>query len=173
MNTIEIAHLLKSHHITNKFFKGVFPCNQLPRKIKKPACIIANTDPAHKSGTHWVAFYFPRKGPAEYFDSYGKYPNNSFFQKFLLTNSNMFVCNKQRLQGTLSQVCGHYCCVYLYFRCKGQSLKKFLKQFSLKNYELNDKEIMNLYCKIYLKNGGIYCNQSCTKETCNINSVIQ
>lgn len=167
MNTIELVNALKNNNVTKKHFKGVFPCDKLPQQVKKPACIIANTDPSYKSGTHWVAFYFPRKGPAEFYDSFGNYPFNIFFQAFLLRNAKSFINNRKRLQSPFSSTCGHYCCVYLYSRCKGKELWSFLKQFSSLNLKGNDAKIMDLYRKVYKRNsqrGGVYCNQICKAE---------
>lgn len=168
MNTIELVHALRNNATTKKFFKGVFPCDHLPRIIRKPACVIANTDPANKRGTHWVAFYFPSKGPAEYFDSFGNYPSNKFFRRFLHANSKLFVNNKKRLQSAFSSTCGHYCSVFLYSRCKGKSLKRFLRRFSLKEFGENDDKIINLYQQLFLmgssQSGGVYCNQNCKAQ---------
>lgn len=152
MNTIELNRTLRTNKIPSRFFKGVFPCNYLPKRVKRPACVIANTDPSYKSGTHWVAFFIPKKGPAEYFDSFGGYPVNKFFQKFLMTNSSVFINNKKRLQSAFASTCGYYCCMYLYWRCKGRSLRNFLNQFSSYDFTWNDAKVVTLYRKVYLKN---------------------
>lgn len=165
MNTLELVSALRNSSTTKKFFGGVFPCDRLPQKIRKPACVVANTDPANKPGTHWVAFYFPKRGPAEFFDSFGKYPSNAFFKKFLLNNSASFVSNKKRLQSSFTPTCGHYCSMFLHARCKGKSLKSFLKEFSSSDLIFNDSKIIKSYRRTYLKtlkqSGGIAYNQSC------------
>ena len=83
-----------SHH------RGVFPSDGLPTyRFKRPRFLIANTDPHHKPGRHWVAFYFPKKGPAEFFDSAGQPPSKVHrnFIKFL-KHTKKYIYNKQRLQ---------------------------------------------------------------------------
>lgn len=172
MNTIELVKCLSSNPLTRPNFRGVFPCNHLPQKILKPGFVIANTDVASKSGTHWVCFYFPEYGPAEYFDSFGVEPLNKHFLKFLSRNCTSYISNTKRLQGDFSTTCGHYCCVYAYSRCKGKHMKAFLNRFSDSNFDVNDDKIINMYTACFntkRKNrkgrsqyGGLFiCNQSC------------
>ena len=159
---------LSRNKVTSKYFKGVFPADKLPTKIKKPALIIANTDPSNKPGRHWVAFYLPKVGPPEYFDSVGFPPQQEEFLKFLKNHGKAFKYNQKRLQGSLSTTCGNYCGVYLYYRVKQISFSDFLKLFSSKDFARNDKKIEEMYNKIFNKNnsnqvGGnqIICNQVC------------
>lgn len=181
MNTFDLVRSLRGNDVTEKKFRGVFPCNHLPEKILKPAFIVANTDPSNKPGTHWVAFYFPKKGPAEYFDSFGRRPYNKHFLRFLQRNSTSFISNTKQLQGDQSVTCGHYCCVYIYQRCKGKPMKEFLRRFSKNNFDINDNKIVNMYSRYYADNnnnndgddvkrtrsrspqfGGLFvCNQTC------------
>ena len=56
---------------------GVFARDELPdvsREIR-PWCLILNTDPKDKPGTHWLALFASRNGPLEVFDSFGLPPN--------------------------------------------------------------------------------------------------
>lgn len=129
---------------------GVFPCNKLPSSVKKPAFIIANTDPANKPGVHWVAFHIPTKGHAEFFDSFGQRPTNRYFTKFLEKNSQKYIFNNQRLQGDFSSTCGNYCCLYLYYRSIGKSMKQFVNTFSHLNFNVNDVKVISLFKK-YIK----------------------
>ena len=43
-------------------------------KIQKGRFVISNTDTCQGPGKHWVAFYFPKRGPYEFFDSLGNRP---------------------------------------------------------------------------------------------------
>lgn len=119
MNTFEILEVLKGNSVTSEKFYGVFPCNHLPEKIVKPALIIGNTDPSWKRGRHWAAFHFPKKGPAEYFDSFGGHPTNKYFIRFLKRNSVSYNVNTKRLQGDFSSTCGFYCFIFVYWCCFG------------------------------------------------------
>lgn len=158
---------------------GVYPCDHLPLNLKKPAFIVANTDPAHKPGMHWVAFYIPKRGPVEYFDSFGLQPRNKFFREFIGAYGRQSIWNKKRLQSDYTSVCGHYCCVYLHHRCSGRSMESFTRLFNSENFKENDLKILNLYSKIspdfrkteymnYLQTGGFsLCNQSCKPKRKN------
>ena len=74
MNTVQIIYALKHDNITNKQFVGVLPSDRLSKKIThSPCCFVANMDPS--PGTHWVAFHVA-EGQAEFFDSYGRSPEN-------------------------------------------------------------------------------------------------
>lgn len=174
MNTLQITKALETNPITAQQFNGVYPCNKLPSKNKKnTTIIIANTDPSYKPGQHWCAFYIPKHGITEYFSSYGDYPVNKHFLKFLKKHNSSFKSNNKRLQGDFSQTCGHYCCVYLYYRCRGNTMEDFLKLFSAENFEKNDKKIMQKYRQIFKitsrkqsvksikQNGGSKYSQGC------------
>jgi len=83
MNTLQIEHFLSKHSKTKSVFKGVFPSDRLRKTILKyPALIIASTDTSDQPGTHWTAFYFDSRRSAEFFDSYGQYPQKIFFFNF-------------------------------------------------------------------------------------------
>lgn len=173
MNTIQLTVDMLSNKDIKKYFRGVFPSDKLPQKFKKPALLIANTDPSTSRGSHWVAFYIPKKGKPEYFDSLGQIPEKKEFLEFLRKHGKTFTHNKKRLQGAYSTNCGHYCAVYLYFKAKQMSFKQFLDLFSSKNFKMNDDKILELYKKIFknhkrIQIGGnqIICNQTC--EPCRV-----
>ena len=136
--------------------------------MKKPALLIVNTDPSTLPGKHWVAFFIPKRGPVEYFDSIGRKPDEKFFIEFLKKHGKSFIYNKKRLQGYFSTTCGNYCGVYLYFKSKGLSFRKFLDLFADNDFQKNDVKILDLYKKIFGQKkkaqiGGncIICNQTC------------
>lgn len=152
MNTLEIVRDLSQNKSTRKYFKGVFPADCLPKgKLKKPAFVVANTDNSTESGTHWVAFYFPKVGAGEYFDSFGNGPINTHFIKFLQKNSNSYIKNSNQLQGNFSTYCGQFCCTYLYYRCIGKTLKQFIKLFTGAKFKYNDNKVIHLYHEIFRK----------------------
>lgn len=167
MNTIQLTlDMMKIKKIKEKF-KGVFPADLLPKHVKRPALLIANTDTSVQPGTHWVAFYIPIKGSIEYFDSTGVTPQNKFFLKFLKNNGKSIVYNKQRLQGSFSTTCGNYCGVFLYLRSNKVSFKKILKLFN-SNFQQNDQKVLEMYKKFFgikkkIQIGGnpIVCCQTC------------
>jgi len=149
MNTIQIEKILLGNPSTKKIFRGVFASDKLPKKIiKHPAIIIANTDSSDRPGTHWVAFYFKNATTAEFFDSYGQYPQNKHFINFLKKNSEKFSYNKQQVQGYFSDTCGHYCILFSIYKGRNSSTKYFLNIFKKNDYIYNDKLILRLFKKI-------------------------
>ena len=69
----QISSVLKRDHFTNHDFRGVFACDQLPKRyVLRPSGLVVNTDPSTQPGEHWVAIYIARGGESEYFDSYGQ-----------------------------------------------------------------------------------------------------
>ena len=106
-------------------FLGVFAADKIPdcaaTTRATASCFVANTDPAHKAGQHWVAFYMP-PSPArlEFFDSYGLTPGDYAFPH--LPPEEHIFANRAVLQGLTSDVCGHYCMIYLLLRSRGATL---------------------------------------------------
>ena len=140
MDTMQIKNVMKNNFRTKNYFKGVFPSDKLPKtKMHKPSCIIVNTDPSSKPGTHWVAIYFPKTGNAEYFDSFGMQPKIKSILKFISFNSKKYTFNRTQLQNVFSIVCGNYCCEYLLHRCMGKSKSSFLKNYKVTNTLFNDE----------------------------------
>ena len=83
MQTKQLKKPLRSHRDTQKIFKDVYASDKLPRIPKqKTLALIANTDPSHKPGQHWVAVFF-NKTTVYYFDSYGRSPTGTPFQKLM------------------------------------------------------------------------------------------
>lgn len=169
MDTIQLTKAMLKNKHTKHSFLGVFPRDKLPKKVKKkPALIICNTHDSKNPGEHWVAFFIPRKGKPEYFDSIGKKPNQHEFIKFLEKNSERnFSYNPNRLQSTFSTVCGQYCAVYLLYRAKKVSVKNFLKHFT-ENHLKNDELIQVLFNKNFKSSqvgaNSVLCNQTCEPQ---------
>ena len=121
---------------TRNGFLGVYssdliPLNHIP--IKRPVMFVANTAPSNHPGQHWVAFFYPKIGKPEFFDSFGRSHSNLrfTFQKFNY--------NKKGLQGFDSDVCGYYVLLYLLQRSynAGVTMQEITSQFS-DNRDCND-----------------------------------
>lgn len=162
MNTIEIKNTLINNRTTKKCFFKVCAADELLKiklnKIQKPSVIIANTDDSTGPGVHWVAFYIPKNinSTPEYFDSFGQSLNayNNLFKKFLSTYYRKYRCNLTQIQGNLSTVCGHYCCIYALYKCGKFSLNKFMKLFPWKDFRKNDTNVRKLFDKYFKKTPG-------------------
>ena len=149
MDTLELLSCVEADPIVKELYGGVFPRDNLPSKIETfPRAYVANTDTGREPGKHWVAFYFENKHYAEFFDSYGNDPGYlaKEFESFLSRNVKDWIHNVVRLQGDFSTVCGQYCVLFLYYRCRGTSMSDIVRMFS-KNTEVNDvlvNEFVNL-----------------------------
>ena len=105
---------------------GVFARDELPdvsREIR-PWCLILNTDPKDKPGTHWLGLYASRDGPLDFFDSFGLPPstyNLESLEPLHLLYS---------FQSPSTFVCGHYCIVYVYLRSRNKSLSQIFHLLS-------------------------------------------
>ena len=52
-------------------YLGTFSSNQFPKYIRNEKCLILNTDPSTKKGSHWVAFY-KINNKLYYYDSFNR-----------------------------------------------------------------------------------------------------
>jgi len=73
MNNEEIEKALRSDPAVDKTFIGVFSADTLPSPKESPGGYIANTEPSHMAGQHWVAFYC-NDNTVECWDSFGRNP---------------------------------------------------------------------------------------------------
>lgn len=97
-----------------------------------PCCIIVNTSPSNKPGSHWCAYYFESPYHIEFFDSFGKPPYAYGF------NLNAHHWNKIKFQSPKSSVCGAYCLYFLYYSSLGLSLGEIQSMF-YSNYQFSSK----------------------------------
>ena len=73
---------------------------------------------------------------SDYFDSLGNPPLE--VKEFLTKQGNGFSYNTKRLQSHGSDVCGDYCILFAYFRCRGYALKEYVELFT-DDLDYNDK----------------------------------
>lgn len=126
MNTIQLLRAVECDEVLQLHNIGVFPSDRLPKVDRDPACVIANTDPHSKTGTHWVAFYIDGN-KCEFFDSYGNQPQNRHFIRFMQPYQVLY--NRNQVQAPFSSACGQHVIHFLYHRCRG------------------DKEILDCYTR--------------------------
>ena len=127
MDSQQLTKVMELDRLGILYFKGVFPADKLLKQTVKqfPCGYIANTDPSHKPGVHWVAFYFDERGKGEFFCSYGEPPGTYNFEPWLERNATYWTYQKKRLQGDLSSVCGQYCLFFLLHRFRDISIDSF------------------------------------------------
>lgn len=146
MYTDELINLLLKNKNTRKIFCGVLALDQVPlHRVRRPCSFIINTDVSALPGHHWFAVFIPRYGPIEYFDSFGIQPRHKRIFDFIMINQRKFIYNKKRIQADLSENCGQFSLLYLYYRSRGYTMNQYLKFFMQDDYEYNDKIIDKLY----------------------------
>ena len=145
MKTKQLEQALIYHRDTKHIFMGVYPSDRLPRNIpkNKTVALIANTDPTHKPGQHWVAFFFS-KSTVYFFDSYGRSPAKSPFHRLMKYRRHQKVFSR-RLQGD-GRTCGYYCLYFILamiqnrnFVCFGDNLNandRYVVQFVKEHFHI-------------------------------------
>src|SRR5215468_770108 len=123
-------------------------------QILPSTAYVVNTMPHTDGGEHWVLFYLPPEDDIiEYFDSFGRAPYPSDYQKFLRRNArHRYVYNKYQLQSLGSSVCGLYCLCYLYCRLHHQmTMNEFVHLFGLSSGSslFNDEFITSMFKKMF------------------------
>jgi hypothetical protein len=151
MNGIEIERAARLDPLTDRQFLGVYARDRLPRRLPHGRCsFIANTDPASRPGTHWVAFYFDTsRRIGEYFDTFGQAPSTyPAFDNYLRRHAVHVRHNVTRIQSVYSTACGHYCVYYLHNKSRGKSLDSILTRFG-PNCARNDRIVFQWYGNRY------------------------
>lgn len=103
---------------------NVCPADELPAHVTdEPKFYVVNTDERRRPGKHWVLFYFPTEGPAEFFDVMGSLPDyyHRRFAATLMANCSGYSYKEDRLQ------CGHFCIYYASQRCRGSTAEDVLR----------------------------------------------
>ena len=161
MNETQLRRILRceNEHCGNRYMVGVYAADRLPRSYNKPAAFIANTDNHDGAGVHWVAFYIPAKGRAEYFDSYGLDTFIEGHLEFQSLSRKTWLVNKKLLQGLQSKVCGQYCLAYLISRMRGYSMKSFQSLFT-SDVTKNDRLVRTIIKKHYKNDCNIKCKRT-------------
>jgi hypothetical protein len=137
MNANWISRLLSN----DVNFQGVFSADTLPMK---PRLLVCNTDPSTKPGEHWIAIYVDKNGVGEYFDSFGRAPNEHF-KHYMNATCIRWTFNVQQLQSVVSAFCGFYVVVYCKFKSKGFNMTKIVSLFT-RDTGFNDVLVHRLLC---------------------------
>ena len=141
MNTIELHQLLIRNPTTRPHLGRVCALDQLPKKVThRPKLYIVNSQPGHRPGKHWLALYFPKVGPAEFFDSLGHGPRyySRGLELYLKKQGGYYVRNKRRYQQAGTGTCGQFCYYYVYNRCMGRPMSHTLSDFDHRRLNTNE-----------------------------------
>ena len=102
-----------------------------------------------KPGEHRIAVYFDKHGKGENFDSYSLPPSVNGFTALMERNSKEWVHNDKTLQNLFSTTCGHYCVYFVFYRCRGYSMRDIVSRFSF-NLTENDRKVDLFICAFSL-----------------------
>ena len=145
MYASQIQELLPHCHVLAR--------DELPYyRLKRPCSIVANTDPAHLPGKHWVAIYLPRHCAAvEFFDSYGISPRllHDDFNTFCALQGHYTRYNDKCLQHFDSQVCAHFCLYFLYSRHFGRPFEDLMLDFSTYDKFSNERRVFDFVYRLH------------------------
>ena len=142
MNTQQIQSYMVNDPYIRQYYGGVLGRNQIPYLVMDyPKIYIVNTDPTDQPGAHWITLYVDEV--AEYFDSLGTIPEQDF-KNFLVLNGSKYMYNSKIIQNYNSDLCGQYCLMYSYFRCRGCKFENIIKMYS-DNLKLNDVKVKYFY----------------------------
>ena len=149
MNSSQIENALRSDSVVSMVFMGVFAADTPSSPKQFPAGYIANTEPHHMLGQHWVAFYCDG-GHLECFDSFGNNPAHysKHLQKW--TDDEFKLMQSETLQSEDSTVCEQYCMFFILLRAYGFSYQDILSAFT-RNTQVNDRFVcrfINRYFKL-------------------------
>lgn len=117
-------------------FKGVFPCDRLPKKLNLPAALVNNLSPSNNGGSHWVGLFINKQGGA-YFDSYGYPPSNPYINYFIRMHSKKLAFNRKQLQHLSSRKCGKFVCVFVLSQMYDYDFGQITERLS-SNLRVND-----------------------------------
>jgi len=139
MNSDEIDRFLRAHL---RDFDGVFSVDTLP---EEPRLLVCNTDPSDKPGRHWIVIHVDEDGHGDFFDSFGRQPND-YFERYMNRHCLSWNFNDRQLQSVVSKFCGHYCIYFCILRCSGIDMRKIVRSFS-SDTGLNDALVHAFVCR--------------------------
>ena len=143
MNNYEIEYTLREYGVK------VTCADELPTLVKKsPRWYVVNTDRCGNPGRQWTVFYFPQRGPADFFDSLGNLTEHYHrrFKDVFMANGPRYLYLKNRLQALDSEPCGQYCIYYVQQRSRGRTMEDIFRDFRINRYVQNDAFLGLLLC---------------------------
>ena len=124
-------------------FNGLYSRNNLPKIIKKEACV-TNLDEYANIGTHWIALFFKPKYTV-YFDSFGIEHIPKEIKKFI--GNKDIKANIFRLQACDSIMCGYFCIEFINYMLKGKTFLEYTNLFPPNDFKKNDQIIKSIFKK--------------------------
>ena len=127
MMTSEIDDCLKGDSYTKQMYKGIFPLDKLPKRLKYHSLYVINLDVSTESGSHWtlIKVKSPNEQVVTYFDSLGRSPPKEIMSK-LATVAKTIEYADEAVQSMLSQACGYHVLFVSYLLARNYNLREIL-----------------------------------------------
>jgi hypothetical protein len=138
LTNLDIDQLLRADPMVARRYLGTFAIDQLTDTVLPPGrqCLVVNTAPSDVRVGHWIALVCNRT-QCDVFCPFGL-SYGAMLSPFLNKNGIEVVrYNRFRVQAYDSLYCGYFVVLYLRYRMRGMSLRKFLQLFSTTT-EIND-----------------------------------
>jgi len=151
MNTEQLECALGKDRCLSSFVKGIYSPDTLPDSVNiYPSAYICNTEDSHLPGKHWVVFWFQSTVNVEFYDSFGKTPEqyNTKFEAFLKRNAFKCLYNNVPLQREDTNTCGYHVLFYLLMKC--DNIKMITIVSNLKKSNSADRCVFE-YVKQYFR----------------------
>ena len=132
---------IQKYYLNEPRFNGVFPRNNLPKKIKDGACVI-NLDEYVDAGTHWIVL-FCKRNKIVCFDSFGVEYVPKEIKEFV--GNNNVKANIFRVQANDSAMCGYFCIGFTNFMLAGKRLADCTNLFFPHDFKNNDDIILSYF----------------------------
>lgn len=133
MDSTQLINIVESLKNLKPYFRGIYACNTLSDGVRRfPSAYVCNTDPIEKKGTHWVAYWFDSVNQCEFFDSFGRTPEDydERLRDFVDRNSPLCLYNNIQVQPDFSSTCGLHVLYYLNARARGISMSDIVNKTS-------------------------------------------
>lgn len=133
MDSQQMLCIVESLSELKPFFREIYASNTLPDRVTRfPSAVVCNSDPLEERGTHWIGFWFKNGTECEFYDSFGRLPNDYDIRLREFIDRNSFVCvyNNVQVQPNSSSTCGYHVLFYLYRRSRGLSMENTLQSLS-------------------------------------------
>lgn len=147
MNNLQISQAMHQDDITKQIFVGVFAADTLPEK-EYPGAYVCNTDTSNQPGRHWLAFFSPRSGQLESFDSFGRHPGTYSTHISEWVGKDKLKFSNVTFQTEDSVVCGNYCIFFILLRAHHVPYDDIITVLT-KNKNINDRFVHKFINKYF------------------------
>lgn len=130
MNEVELKEYLLGNRYTSKHFLGTMAYDELASTKLEKGFYIVNTGHSSTPGIHWVVI-LKLDDIIEFFDSLANLPGyySPEIENYLIKNGPEYKLSLKRIQGE-SDLCGNYCILYSYLRCRELNMQEILDLFT-------------------------------------------